>query len=345
MTNRVGVSEVFLAPLVLCSAMLACALTTGEIANVSMRSLIVPYVWTSIIFTALSVMISLFWWVFQLARVGADAPIRTVVSKLRERAPFMLLSAAVFPIFLASFTATKSAIPFLVGYTWDPFWAHVDRFIFGDDVWRIAHHWLGNAATRPFEWFYVAVWAPTLVFSMALIPLNATARFTAKFYTAMMATWFVGGFVLAYVLSAAGPVFAHLVSSDPTVQFADLRGVLNATLVPHGPIQTGQMLLPATMSSHVAVVGGGVSAMPSMHLGVVSIYVIAARRTRWLIPSVAMWAIIFVASGYFGYHYWIDGIVAAAVATVSWCAAEMLYSGKRRLRLTSLGEPQLGSAF
>ena len=27
---------------------------------------------------------------------------------------------------------------------------------------------------------------------------------------------------------------------------------------------------------------------------------------------------IFVGSAYFGYHYWIDGIVAAGVAGVSW---------------------------
>ena len=101
------------------------------------------------------------------------------------------------PCFLASFTATKSAIPFLVGYTWDHFWAQADRIIFGDDVWRIAHQWLGNGATRPLEWFYIVVWGIALIFVSALVPLNASARFTAKFYTAMMATWIVCGFVLA----------------------------------------------------------------------------------------------------------------------------------------------------
>jgi membrane-associated phospholipid phosphatase len=62
--------------------------------------------------------------------------------------------------------------------------------------------------------------------------------------------------------------------------------------------------------------------MPSMHLGVASIYVLAARKTPWLAPAILFWLIIFVASAYFGYHYWVDGIVAAAVAAMCWAAAE-----------------------
>jgi hypothetical protein len=262
--------------------------------------------------------------VLQLARVRADAPLRIVKKKLQERAPYLLLPGVIFPLFLACFTATKTAIPFLVGYTWDHFWAQADRIIFSDDVWRIAHQLLGNGATRILEWFYVVVWGLGLIFVMALVPINASARLTGKFYTAMMATWLLGGFVLAYLFSAAGPVFAHLVSANPAEQFADLRAVLNATLKPQGPIWTTQLYLPNALHSHVAVKGGGISAMPSMHLGAASIYVLGARGTRWLIPSILLWLTTFIASGYFGYHYWVDGIVAAAIAVVCWAAAERL---------------------
>jgi membrane-associated phospholipid phosphatase len=77
---------------------------------------------------------------------------------------------------------------------------------------------------------------------------------------------------------------------------------------------------------HIAVKGGGISAMPSMHLGAASIYVLAARRTPWIVPAVLFWAIIFVCSGYFGYHYWVDGIVAAMVASACWSAAKRFYA-------------------
>ena len=68
--------------------------------------------------------------------------------------------------------------------------------------------------------------------------------------------------------------------------------------------------------------------MPSMHLGAVSIYVLAASKTRWLIPAILFWLIIFVASAYFGYHYWVDGLVAAAVAVGGWCASEAYFKAR-----------------
>jgi hypothetical protein len=329
---RSTVCEIFLPPLLACSAMVLCAVVTGQLAHVSERPLLFPYFATSIAITFFALLLSVFWWVLQSAREGDDAPLRSVGSRLMDAAPLLLLPAVAFPLFLASFTATKTAIPFLVGYTWDPFWAHADRLIFGDDAWRIAHQWLGNGITRVLEWFYVVVWGIGFIFVMALVPLNSSARFTAKFYTAMMVTWLLGGFVLAYLLSAAGPVFAHLVSRDSSVQFADLRSVLNATLKPHGPIWTTQLYLPDELHSHSAQQGGGISAMPSMHLATVSIYVIAAWRTRFIVPALLMWLIIFVGSGYFGFHYWIDGIAAAAVAGACWAATQRLFARPSGLR-------------
>lgn len=323
---RTNLREVFLPPVLVCAAMVVCAIVTGQLAHVSERPLLIPYFATSLAITFFSALLSVFWWVLQLARRGADAPGRAIVRRLVERAPLLLLPAIVFPLFLASFTATKTAIPFLVGYSWDPFWARADRLIFGDDAWRIAHLLLGNVATRILEWFYVVAWGIGFIFVMALVPLNASARFTARFYAAMMMTWLLGGFVLAYMLSAAGPVFAHLVSTDASVQFTDMRAVLNATLAPHGPIWTTQLYLPDELHSRLAQQGGGISAMPSMHLATVSIYVIAARRTRLLLPAILMWIIIFVSSGYFGFHYWVDGIAAAAVAAGCWAAAQRLFA-------------------
>jgi membrane-associated phospholipid phosphatase len=176
------------------------------------------------------------------------------------------------------------------------------------------------------EWFYVAAWGIGLMFVMALVPLNSSPKFTARFFTAMMSTWLLGGFVLAYMFSAAGPVFAHLVTADPSVQFTSLRLLLLSTLTPHGPIWETQLYLPTELHSHIAAKGGGISAMPSMHLATVAIYVIGAWRTRWLVPAILMWVTIFVSSGYFGYHYWIDGIAGAAIAALCWVSAGRLSS-------------------
>ena len=66
--------------------------------------------------------------------------------------------------------------------------------------------------------------------------------------------------------------------------------------------------------------------MPSMHLAAAAIYVFAAWRTQWFIPALLFWGIIFIGSGYFGYHYWVDGLAGAGTAAISWLIAQRYYA-------------------
>ncbi len=87
-----------------------------------------------------------------------------------------------------------------------------------------------------------------------------------------------------------------------------------------------QGYLARAINETVAVRGGGISAMPSMHLGACSIYVLASRGTRWLFPSVIFWGVIFFGSVHFGYHYAVDGLVAALVALLCWHSVNRLFT-------------------
>lgn len=124
-------------------------------------------------------------------------------------------------------------------------------------------------------------------------------------------------------------MFVHLTDPGLAPRFEPMREALDVALGGEGSVYRTQAYLAGAVASTLAVKGGGISAMPAMHLGAASIYVLAARRTRWMVPALAFWAIIFIGSAYFGYHYWIDGIVAAAVALVCWKLAEAYY--ERRL--------------
>jgi membrane-associated phospholipid phosphatase len=176
---------------------------------------------------------------------------------------------------------------------------------------------LGNSHSGLWEWFYTVGWGAAFLVTGNVIVLYARRRLVAVFFTAMFATWLIGGCLMAYGFSAAGPVFAHMFEPALDTQFRPLRQILASSLG-DGPISYTQHYLASAVQSHVAVKGSGISAMPSMHIGATSIYVLAARRTPWLAPAVLFWLIIFVASGYFGYHYWVDGIVAAGVAWACW---------------------------
>ena len=130
---------------------------------------------------------------------------------------------------------------------------------------------------------------------------------------------------MAMSFSASGPIFARLFHPELTGGFAGIGQAIASHLPAANPLRLTQDYLAASIGSHVAVKGGGISAMPSMHLAAASIYVLAARRTRWLVPALLFWAMIFLCSAYFGYHYWVDGLVAASVAALCWVAAERLF--------------------
>jgi hypothetical protein len=245
---------------------------------------------------------------------------------LRERLPLLLLPAIVLPLFLIGYTTAKTAIPILVGYTWDGFWAHADRLIFGQDVWRISRAIFGDSLGPFWEWWYSVAWGSAFLLTANFVALSAKRAFVGVYFTTMLSVWLIGGCFMAYAFSAAGPVFAPIF--DPTLadRFRPLQDFVRQT-VGAGSIGLAQhYLVVAAKETHEAVKGGGISAMPSMHIGTVTVNVLAARRTRWLIPAAVFWVIIFIGSGYFGFHYWVDGIVAAGLAALCWKASSLIYS-------------------
>lgn len=319
-------------PCILCVLMIAGAAVTCTLAQVSYAGLLLPYFESSLGATAFAAAVSSFWWVVQLARQGADRPINAVIDRLLDRSGFLFLAIILIPVFYANYTAAKTAIPLTVGYDWGPFWIKADQLLFGADAWRIAARWLSAPVERVFELLYTVVWGPLLLLVPAFVSLNAPRDRAAVFYTTFFGTWFIGGFVLAYALSAAGPVFFSIAHPTLAPHFLPLREMLQQRLIHSGPVQFTEAYLASEYGSHIATPGAGISAMPSMHIAVVTIYVIMARKTVWLVPACCFWAAIFVFSAFSGYHYWWDGIVAVAVTVACWAVAE-------RLHVTLPGDP------
>ena len=314
--------------------MVVVGIAAGSAAEVGSFNVILSYIATACAFTLLAALAFAFHEFAKLARVRADKPIPVVLGLLRERAALVALPTLLWPFMLAAYTTAKMAIPFLVGYSWDGFWADADRLVFGQDAWILSLPLVEWAPVRLWEWVYSGAWGILLFVWLAAVPFYASRRRVGVMYTASFAAWFMGGWLLAYATSAAGPVFAHLV--DPTLadRFLPMREHLAAALMPDGPIHRTQLALATVLEKHVAIPAAGISAMPSMHIAMTTIYVIAARRSWWLAPACAFWLIIFIGSAYFGYHYWLDGIVAAVIAVLCWKAAELLFAAMDRRHST-----------
>jgi len=311
-------------PGILCLALLVTGLVAAQAAKMDLSALPLPYLATGTAITFVCVLGYLFIAVAKLGLQRADSPIGKAIKPLVGRAPLLVLPAVALPMSFAGLTAAKSAIPFLVGYTWDAYWANLDRTVFGDDVWRLAHRIFGTSNLWLWEWSYAVAWGVVLFFGSAVIALFGSKRLNGIFFTTLFTTLLLGGCLLAYVFSSAGPVFAHLFDPSLDARFAPLRQFL-ATNLGQGPIGITENYLASAVHSRIVVKGGGMSAMPSMHLAVAAIYILLARGTKWLIPAILFWIIIFIGSGYFGYHYWMDGLVGSVVAWICWVPTARLY--------------------
>jgi len=323
--NDYSVKQALAIPLLLLAAMVIVAGGISFITGVDGTRVFLPYVSAWAATTLIAILIWVFVEVVQLAPTRADQPLRIVASRVTERHKLIALPGLIFPAFLGAYTWAKVSIPFAVGYGWEQYWADTDRLIFGDDAWRLLHAifpaWLAPAWT----FFYAVIWGFALVFSGALIAAFASRRFAATFFTAMMLSWLLGGIILAYGISAAGPVFAHLVDPDLAGRFLPLRTELVRILGEDDMVLRTQRYLAAGMNAKIALKGSGISAMPSMHIATATLLVLAAWKARWLAPALLFWLLTFLGSVYLGYHYAVDAPVAAAVAIFCWAAARHIY--------------------
>jgi hypothetical protein len=306
--------------------MTAGSLATSAVSGVSGMGIYFDYAATGASVSVVAVLIWIFLHVAAMAVRKEEEPLKQIREKLPSRLRLIILPALIFPVFLASFTTAKSAIPFVTGFGWDHYWADMDRAIFGVDPWTITHSLLGDPETRALAWFYTVAWGFAVAFSKSLIAIYADRKFVAQFFTAALFTWLIGGFVGAYALSSAGPIFAHLVDPAMAHRFDELRIVLAGALPADSPLLNTQRYLAHALSSKEAVRGGGMSAMPSMHVAAATLLWLAARGRTWTILASAFWIATFVGSVHFGYHYALDGVFGGAIAVGCWLIARAYFA-------------------
>lgn len=270
----------------------------------------------------IAILCLIFFRVAQFARRRIDHPLRRVGQEILNTERLVALSIPVVaaPLFLAGFTTVKSSMVNIVGFRWDPFLTDVDHAVFGVDPWIITHR-LFSSITPALDWLY-ASWAIVLVGAQVGVALLCRPATNARFHFAMFSTWLLGGIVLAYCLSSAGPCFADLISADLAHRFSGLRAAFETENSGRSIVFLAQDYLRSSHASHVISRGSGISAMPSMHVAATAIYVFAAWSVpvlRWV--AVAFSLLIWIGSIHFGLHYAMDGVVGYAVAGLCWAVS------------------------
>jgi hypothetical protein len=220
---------------------------------------------------------------------------------------------------MAALSWTKIMLPIASPFWADPLLANLDHTILRVEPWRVAEAVFGWAAPL-IDRAYVT-WAPiklaTLTILLAL-PETRTKSRALIAYFAIMASAAIG----QYLLSSGGPVFyARLGFGD---RFADL---------PMEPwVATTTAYLWHDYLNAGGDIGGGISAMPSLHVAMALwvALVVRAYVPRLAVLGFAYFSAILIGSVLLGWHYAVDGIAAIAIAAVVWRLAGKFVSTGRK---------------
>jgi hypothetical protein len=145
------------------------------------------------------------------------------------------------------------------------------------------------------------------------------------FYTYLLA-WIILGSAAALIFSSAGPCFYGRITGapDPFVPLMDyLREV---DRIHRLAALKAQAYLWQTYQDGNLQVGSGISAMPSMHLSMATLFALLGWRVdrRLGVALTVYLVLLFIGSIELGWYYALDGYVAIAATVIIWAAVGRL---------------------
>jgi hypothetical protein len=230
-----------------------------------------------------------------------------------ERALGYGVLVVTLPVFMWAFTTWKVDIP---PFTWDEPLARLDSALHG----RAPYHYLIGipGLTQAMDRLYSG-WHYMLLGLVLWQGWYGTPWERARFWLAFLLTWVLLGAVLATVFPSAGPVYYEQVTGSPG-PFATLMAHLGSQ--PDLLLHRGVRGLWAIRESQRFIVGTGISAFPSLHIGIAVLGVCAAWPRPWLTAAFALFTLgTLVGSVLLGWHYAVDGYVSILLVPLIWWLA------------------------
>ena len=254
----------------------------------------------------------------KMALRRTKSPSRTLLRMIRRHRCW--LARGTFFTFLAlplgrAFGAFKASIPRHTTYWADAMFANLDRAFFGVDAWRITHALVGPLGTLVIDRLYM-LWFLLMMALLGWLNFTRDPRLQLQGLLSYVLTWALLGMFGAMAFASVGPIFYdEILGGD---RFNGLVSSLNAQsdLRMHAAVQ----YLFENRSREV--IGGGISAMPSLHVGISWLFVLVCRKAnKRLAPIVMLYAgVIYFGSVHLGWHYALDGIVSILGVSAIWWA-------------------------
>lgn len=210
-------------------------------------------------------------------------------------------------IFQGTFTSIKNLLPILRGgFVYDHMLANADALLsFGPDPVKILQ---SIRVVGIMDWNYSKLWFILCfgtLFFVATSPLAAAIR--VRYISMFMFVWVVCGNILAGIFISAGPAFYGAVTGDHE-RFAALLTFLSS---PDGPLvaKSFQNYLWSLHQGGASGLGSGISAFPSVHVGLIALNAFFAvdLSRRFGVLAFCYTAFVMLSSVCLGWHYAVDG--------------------------------------
>ena len=261
-----------------------------------------------------------------LLRVRPPRPTAFLLAAYRARLlrPHVLASLPMLALvigFMPFFSKLKSIIPLFNAYSWDATFIAWDRALFfGYDAWEALQPMLGYPAiTALLALLYHAWFLLIYVGTLFMLFWPSAVPVRRQYLLAFFLCWTAIGGFLAAVFASVGPCFLEPILGDPA--FAGQMAYLRAAdaVAPVMTLDVQAMLLGWHQAGEGGL-GSGITAMPSMHVAMATLFWLAIRRVSPLAGKAfgAFLIVIWIGSVHLAYHYAVDGLIAAIATYALW---------------------------
>ncbi|WP_417249379.1 phosphatase PAP2 family protein [Celeribacter sp.] len=271
------------------------------------------------------------YWMIALGVVAFVAISLSNRSLLARLVPFFV--AVVYcTLFVSMFSVVKNSMHVVTPFWADAAFSRLDQMLhFGRDPHDF-FFWLAGYDTSALARFYINSWVVLATFFPAiLIACDPDSKRRMQFIVLWMAAWVVLGNVVAVFFLSYGPIFSDLFGQGVAEAHSGALALLDREDA--HMLREIKVLLWSAYTSGNPRVGTGISAFPSVHVGmatVIGLYVIRigydvarrlsskphlarALRAVALISAALYILTYFALSVYLGWHYALDGYASFGI--------------------------------
>ena len=249
---------------------------------------------------------------------------------------------------ITSYTLFKTTYLASVGFWFGPTLAQGERALLGGDAWRLTHDLLASPwASQLLDLLYHGWFLPMILGVAMCSFVSPTSVLGWRYLTSYLLLWSVQGSLIAYWMPAAGPSLHALLTRVPTrfdaltARLAAQNQYLTAQGAPGLYSIEYQHKLATLFGANDVAIGGGISAMPSLHNAMAVLFACAAWALGPRLGALAtVYAVvIWIGSIHLGWHYALDGVVACGLTILTWHAVGRVPALWPRVGVATDAEP------